>query len=151
MDTGGSYKFGVFLSKALTLMKHSSDWTLHATETSVNPSYRLLPPLRLLHLRLSDKYQLERFEATISGYEENISPENDAKMRETLVGICKKLTSRADAGLRALGDFGGDTDLTFGTVSFNLSQSIKFIRWLWEEELDVASKLLRHIERGGEI
>lgn len=115
------------------------------------PSYRLLPPLRLLHLRLSDKSQLKRFEATIYGYEEIISPENDMKMRETLAGICEKLMSRADTGLRALDDFAGDTDLKLDTLSFDLSQSLQFIRWLWEEELDVANRLRQHIQRSGEI
>lgn len=148
MVTGGPYKFGVFLSGLRTA---SSDWTLHATDASVNPSYRIVPPLRLLHLRLSDKSQLKRFEATIYGNEEAISPENDVKMRETLARICKKLTSRADAGLRALNVFAGGANLDFGAVRFDLSQSLKFIRWLWEEELDVANRLLHHIERGGEI
>ena len=72
-------------------------------------------------------------------------------MRETLAGICKTLTSRAGTGLRALNDFAGDTNLKFGILSFDLSQSLKFIRWLWEEELDVANRLLQHIESGGEI
>ena len=137
--------------KRSCLRTASSDWTLHATEASVNASYRLVPPLRLLHLRLSDESQLKRFEATISGNEETISPENDVKMRETLARICKKLTSRAVAGLRALDDFASGANLKFGTVRFDLSQSLKFIRWLWEEELDVANRLLQHIERGGEI
>ena len=72
-------------------------------------------------------------------------------MRETLAGICKKLTSRADTGLRALDDFAGGTNLKVHTVSFDLSQSLVFIRWLWEEEHDVANRLLQHIESGGEI
>jgi hypothetical protein len=153
--TRGTWLLGVreslVPSSPTVLRTISSDWTLHATEASVNSSYRLVPPLRLLHLRLSDKSQLERFEATLHGYEEIISPENDVKMRETLMGICKRLASRADAGLRALDDFAGDTHLQFGTLSFDLSQTLKFIRWLWEEELDVANRLQQHIESGGEI
>src|SRR5258706_8005358 len=150
MATGGSYKFGAFFSKA-PLRTIYRDWTLHATGASVHPSYRLLPPLRLLHLHLSDKSQLKRFEATIDGYEETISPENDMKMRGSLVGICERLTSRADTGLRALDDFAGEANLKLDTLGFDLLQSLKFIRWLWEEELDVANKLQQHIERGGEI
>lgn len=150
MATGGSSNFGAFFFKA-PLRTISSDWTLHATGASVFPSYRLLPPLRLLHLRLSDESQLKRFEATISGHEEIISPENDMKMRETLAGICEKLMSRADTSLRALDDFAGDTDLMLDTLSFDLSQSLRFIRWLWEEELDVANRLRQHIQRSGEI
>jgi hypothetical protein len=72
-------------------------------------------------------------------------------MRETLAGICRKLSSKAGAGLRALDEFAGNTNHNFGTASFDLSQSLKFIRCLWEEELDVANRLLQHIERGREI
>ena len=72
-------------------------------------------------------------------------------MRETLAKMCKKLTSRAGAGLRALDDFASGANLNFGTVGFDLLQSLKFIRWLWEEELDVANRLLQHIEGDGEI
>ena len=150
MATGGSYTFTAFFSKAL-LRTISRDWTLHATGASVHPSYRLLAPLRLLHLHLSDKSQLKRFKATIDGYEEIISAENDTKMRESLVGICEKLTSRADDGLRALDDFAGEAVLKLDALSFDLVQSLKFIRWLWEEELDVANKMQQYIERGGEI
>jgi len=150
MVTGGSCKFGDLLSKA-PLRTISSDWTLHATGASVYPSYRLLPPLRLLHLRLSDKSQRKSFDATIYGYEDIVSPENDMKMRETLAEICEKLTIRADTGLRALDQFAGDTNPKLGTLSFDLSQSLKFIRWLWEEELDVANRLGRHVRRNGEI
>lgn len=144
------YRFGAFFLEA-PLRTISSDWTLHATEASVYPSYRLLPPLRLLHLRLSDKSQLKRFEATIYGYEEIISPENNTEMRGSLAEICEKLTSRADTGLRALDDFAGEADSELDTLGFDLSQSLKFIRCLWEEELDVANKLQQHIERGGEV
>jgi hypothetical protein len=70
------------------------------------------------------------------------------KMRETLAGICEELASKADTGLRALDDFAGETN---GTLSFDLSQSLKFIRWLWEEELYVANRLRQHIQRSGEI
>lgn len=72
-------------------------------------------------------------------------------MRESLAGICEKLTSRADTGLRALDDFAGEADFKPDTLGFDLLQSLNFIRWLWEEELDVANKLRQHIERGGEI
>ncbi|KAG8756245.1 hypothetical protein FRC14_003260 [Serendipita sp. 396] len=115
------------------------DWTLHADPTPAHPSYRLIPALRLLHVSLQDQSALQRWEATVNGELDEISPQNSERMRNTLKELCLELQEEAAAHLSPL-----DALIEEGF-------SMASIQQLWLEQHDICTAIVQNISDGIEL
>ncbi|KIY61738.1 SET domain-containing protein [Cylindrobasidium torrendii FP15055 ss-10] len=101
------------------------DWTLHAIQHSAYPSFRTLAALRLYHCidrsdGIFEQASVELWKDTLSGVREEISDENEERVRETLLAVCERVQKYAVKGMAAADSISG------------------IIQSLWEEEAIVA-------------
>ncbi|KAG9128163.1 hypothetical protein FRC07_003992 [Ceratobasidium sp. 392] len=137
---------------SLTVFNHSNcrDWTLHVEDGVGRPSFRLLPTLRLFHVSLepTPNRDLEFWENTLLGLADIVSAENESKVRDSIMALCRQIIGRSvvkvplvqskiSAGQRRVGD--GDEGYL---------QVLRMAKSLCEEERLIAELVEKSIVDG---
>lgn len=96
------------------------DYTLHLYPSPAYPSQRTLSALRLICL---EENQLEEWRKTVRYEQESVSEENEVRMREELVKLCKIVSKRSSEAIK--------------------KSANETIRIMWEAELETANQVKR--------
>ncbi|KAF8741349.1 Oxidoreductase family, C-terminal alpha/beta domain, partial [Rhizoctonia solani] len=75
------------------------DWTFHVQGGEARPSYRVITALRLLHVSINPEndsnHELQLWEDSIMGLVDNVSEENELKVRQSVIDLCKTVVERS--------------------------------------------------------
>lgn len=110
---------------------------MQSTPAPAHPSFRLITALRLYHVvspaskTKASKDMIRPWKETIRGMREEISKENEALWRKTLVEICEKVEGEAERGMKRA---------QVGELQ-NIEQ-------LWMEELWIVREVKQSVEAG---
>lgn len=108
------------------------DWTLHTEPSPPHPSYRLVPALRLLHVPFEDQAAFQKWEATVIGTADDISPRNTQQVRKTLCDLCSRAEKEAIQWLET----SFEQEFSMDIDQLDAWRSIKF---LWEQQRDISA------------
>ncbi|KAF8628383.1 hypothetical protein AX15_003909 [Amanita polypyramis BW_CC] len=135
-------KTGEWMKEILMREGYWGDWTMQSTPAPVHPSFRLITALRLYHVvppTEASEDVVRPWMETILGIREEISKENEALWRKTLVEICEKVEAEAEKGImRARMETNGEWQKH---MQDNIEQ-------LWTEELWIARGVKKSVETG---
>lgn len=131
------------------LVTPGSEWTLDSSPPPAHPSYRVITALRLIQLATMSETITGSLSASVTqiwrdvlgGRKELISEENERGWRDTLLGICDRVSCRAQEGLNQT-----TQDLT-GLEGWQAWMR-ENILCLWREELEVANAVARSLRAG---
>ncbi|EAU88556.2 hypothetical protein CC1G_04262 [Coprinopsis cinerea okayama7 len=144
-----------------TLLKEEGywgNWTLHLTPGPAHPDYRLISALRLYHTLPLDLTEitteqegvLDGWRNLIYGIQDTISAENEVQWKESLVKICMSIEDKADDAILR-GTSGEHLELC-GLATYSWAGYMKnCLRYLWQEEREVARAVIQSVENGEEI
>jgi len=138
-----------------------SDYTLHTHPAPAQPSHRLLPTLRLLHTPLpakvidayveqpyfaAESYSLVLAEwlETLSGVREKMSEATEARVKQSLLELCRLVEQDADEGLLSL----ETTRSKLKERTEESNEGIDAVKRLWEGQRRVGQLVTRSVEAG---
>ncbi|CAE6521978.1 unnamed protein product [Rhizoctonia solani] len=125
------------------------DWTLHVEAGEARPSYRVIPALRLLHISLGPQNDTSRelrfWEDSLLGLAENVSDENESKVRESVTALCERIVRRSTIKVSQIRSQMADDKVV---KPLEWLQVLSMIERLWEEERYVAESVRRAILDG---
>ncbi|KAF8761564.1 Oxidoreductase family, C-terminal alpha/beta domain [Rhizoctonia solani] len=129
-------------NQCLTLTDTHSDWTFHVQDGEARPSYRVIIALRLLHVSINSEddsnHELQLWEDSIMGLVDNVSEENELKVRQSVIDLCKTIVERSKTKISYVRSQVADREAS-GPVEW--LHVLDMIEQLWEEEYYVAKKL----------
>ncbi|KAJ1311048.1 hypothetical protein OPQ81_009553 [Rhizoctonia solani] len=120
------------------------DWSLHVNleDGEARPSYRVIPALRLLHIALDSKGNMNRelrfWEDSILGLTENVSMENESKVRESVIALCERIVRRS---IKKISQIKSQMAGNKSTKPAEWLRVLSTIERLWEEERYVAESV----------
>ncbi|KAF9464681.1 hypothetical protein BDZ94DRAFT_1215871 [Collybia nuda] len=146
----GRGDLGKWMKYQLVESGYWGDWTLHSYPPPAHPSYRVIMALRLYHVfpPTSDQVPPDANDIilpwvyVLQGKQDFLSEENENAWRRTLLQLSDRLASRAI--LMTTEAFSDDNEN--GPEWFR--EMREAIRFLWEEELHVASGVSASIIQG---
>ncbi|KEP55132.1 RuBisCO LSMT substrate-binding protein [Rhizoctonia solani 123E] len=118
------------------------DWTFHVEDGVGRPSYRVIPALRLFHMSLNYEDDanpgLKLWEDSILGLTENISAENESKVRESIIELCEVIIQRSTTKISQVRSQAAETEVIRPAEWL---QILSMVERLWEEEHYVAESV----------
>lgn len=126
-----------------------SNWTLHSTPDSAQPSWRLITALRLYHLAVTvgsaDEDAIQPWRDVVTGKRCRVSSENEQSWRKTVVLLCDMLIKRAEKYIALDSTQNKHKEDTWARWMLENIQS------LWREEVFVAKAVRESMLRGDEF
>ncbi|GAB1518790.1 hypothetical protein RhiTH_001855 [Rhizoctonia solani] len=118
------------------------DWTFHVQDGEARPSYRVIIALRLLHVSINSEddsnHELQLWEDSIMGLVDNVSEENELKVRQSVIDLCKTIVERSKTKISYVRSQVADREAS-GPVEW--LHVLDMIEQLWEEEYYVAKSV----------
>ncbi|KAG8693472.1 hypothetical protein FRC11_002879, partial [Ceratobasidium sp. 423] len=118
------------------------DWTLYVEAGDARPSYRVIPALRLLHISLGSEKgvnrELQFWEDSLLGLTENVSYENESKVRESVTALCERIVRRSTTKISQIRSQMANNKVVKPP---GWLQVLSMIERLWEEERYVAESV----------
>ena len=115
-----------------------SDWSLHGSPPPAHPSYRLIPPLRLLHIQRGEFVSLTSWEATLQGSQDTVHAPNEREARATLRAVCESVNHASKLGRKRL-------------LEIKTSPWCRTLDILWQEEEEVSGAVMTSIDSAYEF